>query len=168
MAFQHLFLGHPLGGDDNPHHHHQAGRRQEGQEQHQRKEQDLDHHSKDFLAAEEKGAKSCINSMHMRMPGSISLAPQGGTCPIVEISKPEIKVTPFTSKGEEPAIKESRLRQPILRWPTERTEKEEQAMGQRMPKEQERQEKARYVKGGTKEDNQRYKEFLEYCEEKRT
>ena len=37
-----------------------------------------------------------------------------------------------------------------------------------MPKEQETQEKALYVKGGKKEDNQRYKEFLKYCEERRT
>ena len=74
--------------------------------------------------------------------------------------------TPFTRRGAEAASKEPRLRQPTLRWPTERTERgEEQLRGKRTTKEKEEAEKGTYVRGSSKEDNQRYKEFLEYCEE---
>ena len=105
--------------------------------------------------------------MHIRMPGSISLAPQGGTCPILETSKTEIKITSFIRKGAKTDSKESRLRQPTLRWPTEKVENDgEQTKGKITTKEQDKEERGTYVRGSSKEDNQRYKEFLEYCEEK--
>ena len=74
--------------------------------------------------------------MHVRMPGSILQASQGGTCPRTSLN------IPVTNHHE-----------------FEEHERESQ--------EDDIKEDATWVPGGNEEDNKRYMEFLEYCEERR-
>jgi hypothetical protein len=92
------------------------------------------HHQK------EVGDVSCAISRHIRMPGSIIQASQGGTCPRT------YKYIPVTNYNE---FEEN-----------ERTERESQ-------EEKDSIEDTTCVPGGREEDNKRYLEFLKYFEERR-
>ena len=63
------------------------------------------------------------------------------------------------------------MRQATLRWPTEdrgekRDSNKEREQREEIQKEQSKDE-ATWVRGGKEDDNQRYRDFLKYCEEKR-
>ena len=71
-------------------------------------------------------------------------------------------------------MKRSGMRQATLRWPTEdRGEKRERDSNkdretrEEMQREQSKDDEAKWVRGGKEDDNQRYRDFLKYCEEKR-
>ena len=96
---------------------------------------------------------SCTISMHDRMPGPKVQASPGGTTPIKESLRPETNPIIF-----------KRMRQATLRWPVEE--------GAEMTREKEKEEEPKtrnekWVGGGSETDNERYKHFLEYCEERR-
>ena len=59
------------------------------------------------------------------------------------------------------------LKQATLRWPTQRREEDCQENDKPEKAEREGQGAGTWVAGGTEEDNERYLEFLRYCEEQR-
>ena len=72
------------------------------------------------------------------------------------------------------SMKRSGLRQATLRWPTEdRGEKRERDSNndsetrEEMQREPSKDDETTWVRGGKEDDNQRYRDFLKYCEEKR-
>jgi hypothetical protein len=60
------------------------------------------------------------------------------------------------------------LRQPALKWPPmKRKEIEDDNKMEEDKKEEQREKEEVWLKGGREEDNKRYREFLQYCEQKR-
>ena len=95
--------------------------------------------------------------MYLRMPGPKVQASQGGTTPAKEHLRPEPNPSIFL-----------RMRQPTLQWPmkesqvgsTEEAEEEQQ-------EEPLRDDEGTWILGATSEENEKYKIFLKYCEERR-
>ena len=78
--------------------------------------------------------------------------------------------TQFIRRGAEAVKKDVRLKQPTLCWPTRKTEQKEtkeERKGEEERRTEEMNDKGTYFKGSRKEDNQRYRDFLAYCEERR-
>ena len=142
----------PVGGDQGQQHQPQ-GEQEEGDHQHPS-------HlgQKPQGEGEREEEKSCSHSMHIRMPGSIVQASQGGTTPMESLVRPVINHTSL-----------KRMRQPILRWPVaddeleEKDEDKEKEDAEPTPSERDHSEGGGHGDG----DDARYKEFLEYCEERR-
>ena len=109
----------------------------EGQPGHEQQLEEGDHHQHhQHLGG--GGEISCAISKHVRMPGSIIQASQGGTCLRTTINIPLTNYHEFEE--------------------TERKERKGQ-------EEKDTKEDATWVPGGTEEDNKRNLEFLKYCEE---
>ena len=97
---------------------------------------------------------SCGISMHIRMPGPVVQASQGGTCPAGTAIRPVTNTTNL-------------LRQPVLRWPVNKGEentKEVTAEQEDGPGEE---RLGCLVEGAEDSDRETYRKFLEYCEERR-
>ena len=124
--------------------------------------------------------------MHIRMPRSRSWASQGGISPIEQEQvlninndnspKESRQAVQESSQGQHGAEerdtekkdrdKRQRLRQPTLQWPPDRVTVKESVQEQD-EKREERPPEGTWVTGGRKEDNQRYRDFLKYCEDRR-
>jgi hypothetical protein len=85
------------------------------------------------------------------MPGSILLASQGGTCPRTIISNPDTNTLKLEVEGGSEAVKEDH----------------HHGAGQQQIEDKQA-DTPSWVKGGKEEDNQRYRDLLQYMEEKRT
>ena len=59
------------------------------------------------------------------------------------------------------------MRQPTLIWPGRRDADAKKSEEERDEEKVRRESKGSYVRGSKDEDNRRYKDFLEYCEERR-
>ena len=125
--------------------------------------------------------------MHKRMPRSKSWALPGGIAPIEQeigqnininnsLKESRQAVQDVSSQGQHGSEKRDtekkdrdqmpRLRQPTLQWPPDRVTrkdkvKEPDEKRERTPPE------GTWMKGGREEDNERYREFLKYCEDRR-
>ena len=109
------------------------------------------------LVTEEGEDISFNYSRHIRMPGPIVQASPGGITPM------EGELISKTNK-----LQLKRMRQPRLVLPVEKEEKDGKEVPREEPAPTTPYRKEHWVQGGQEEDNQRYREFLTYCEERRT
>ena len=115
--------------------------------------------------------------MHERMPRSRSWASPGGIAPREQV-KDQCLITDnllreSRNQREQPKPK---LRQPVLSWPTMKPEEgeereKEQDKGMKrsegeLCKNKEKSDQSNWVKGCGEEENERYRKFLRYCEER--
>ena len=118
------------------------------------------HHHQQEDGEEEGGHKeeiSCNASMHIRMPGPIVQASQGGICPIMDNLRSETNTTKF-------------MRQPVLRWPTEedhRSNEDHDQPGENAKDEDQAEGDGHWVEGAEGKEKDTYRDFLRYCEERR-
>jgi hypothetical protein len=68
-----------------------------------------------------------------------------------------------------PKREQPKMRQPILSWPTKKSDEgvEREHDKDKGMSEKREDDQSNWVKGGGEEDNERYRNFLKYCEDRR-